>query len=105
MIQTGDRILCVDAAPKGLYIPILSGLQSGKDYIAGHIHTCSCGRITIEIGLVLNYKGSQRLGCDCGITRKPKFHYYDIRRFVKRQEKVRYNSVKTSIKIEEPVLT
>jgi len=99
-LKTGDRILCVDVSG-------CPELQKDREYIAGNWLFCpECGTDSIEVGLQSGYKSTFGQ-CPCGTSfdTGTTLQYYKPERFVVQKEKVRYNSVKSNVKINEPVLS
>ena len=87
--KIGDKALCVN---NGLLpyqtadvVGKLPALRLNAKYIVNDIHTCQCGSISLDVGLVQTSNGGIR--CSCGTVSDPcDVHWCNATRFVKPQE-------------------
>jgi predicted RNA-binding Zn-ribbon protein involved in translation (DUF1610 family) len=102
--KVGDRVLCVDDSfgnPAEF-----CNLIKGREYIVQEVRLCpKCGSEEVNVGAIAIESGAEWV-CDCGfVAGHNSYNYFYARRFVKRQEKTQYKTVRIQIEQPEPILS
>jgi len=109
--NVGNTALCVKVGPLGYQNQDSKGLPAlrlkGK-YLVNNVHTCSCGSVSLDIGLVIREGLVLGVRCGCGAVSAPSdIHWCASERFVNEQDieaEATEEQLEEAIKSEDYVL-